>query len=66
MHNLQKNNNNDRTKLIQELLKKQIVNEQKKNEILLVLNYLEHQGECHKDDIYLKDEVKQLYDLIIS
>lgn len=67
MNNLQDDtNNNTKTKLMQELLKKQIVNEEKKKQIVLILNYLEYQEAYHEDDIYLKDEIKQLYDSILS
>ena len=63
LHNDTKSNN--KIEMIKELLKKQIVNEEKKKNILFILNYLEHQESCNKDDIYLEQEMKLLYDCIL-
>lgn len=66
MNKLQDGTNlNHKTKLIEELLKKQVVNEDQKENLILILNYLEHQEAHHEDDIYLSDEIKQLYDCIL-
>jgi len=66
MNNLQdKTIHNNKIKMIKELLKKQMVNEEKKKELLLILNYLEYQEICHPDDIYLKDEIRQLYECFL-
>jgi len=65
------NNNKDdsvdnyKTKMIKELLKKQIVNEEKKKELMLILNYLEDKEVHHQDDIYLRDEISQLYECLL-
>lgn len=58
-------NPNDKIKLIKQLLKKQIVNEEKKKTLLFILNYLEHQKQNNKDDIYLSKEMKLLCDCIL-
>ena len=63
LHNDTKSNN--KIEMIKELLKKQIVNEEKKKNILFILNYLEYQESCNKDDIYLEQEMKLLYDCIL-
>ena len=63
LHNETKSNN--KIEMIKELLKKQIVNEEKKKNILFILNYLEDQESCNKDDIYLKQEMKLLYECIL-
>lgn len=66
MKNLQNNTKiNNKTELIKNLLKKQLVNEEKKKNILFVLNYLEYQQSLNKDDIYLEKEMKLLYDCIL-
>ena len=66
MNNFQdKTIHNDKMKMLKELLKKQIVNEEKKKELLHILNYLEHQKVHHQDDIYLKDEISQLYECLL-
>ena len=58
-------NNNNKIELIKELQKKQNVNEENKKNILFILNCLEYQRLCNKDDIYLKQEIKLLYDCIL-
>ena len=63
LHNDTKSNN--KIEMIKKLLKKQIVNEEKKKNILFILNYLEYQESCNKDDIYLEQEMKLLYDCIL-
>jgi len=52
---------NNKMKLIKKLLQKQVLNDEKRNTILNILNYLEHQQFNNKDDIYLKNEIKVLY-----
>ena len=49
-------------KLIKQLLQKQILTTEKKNILLNILNYLEYQYLENKDDIYLENEIKILYD----
>lgn len=56
---------NNKIKLIKQLLKKQIVKEEKKKTLLFILNYLERQKQNNKDDIYLSKEMKLLYDCIL-
>ncbi len=66
MNNLQNDTkSNNKIELIKELLKKQIIDEEKKKNILFILNYLEYQESFNKDDIYLKEEMKLLYDCIL-
>lgn len=63
LHNDTKNNN--KIEMIKKLLKKQNVNEEKKKNILFILNYLEYQESINKDDIYLENEMKLLYECIL-
>lgn len=53
---------NNKIEMIKELLKKQNVSEEKKKDILFIINYLEYREINNKDDIYLKQELKKLYD----
>lgn len=66
MNNLQDDSkSNNKIELIKELLKKQIIDEKKKKNILFILNYLEYHESFNKDDIYLKEEIELLYDCIL-
>lgn len=56
---------NDKIVIIKNLLKKQIVNDEKKKMLSLILNYLECQEANNKDDIYLTQEIELLYDCIL-
>jgi len=55
----------DKLKIIKELLKKQGVDDEKKQQILHCLNYLEFQKIHDKDDIFLSKEIKTLFDYIL-
>ena len=56
---------NNKIKLIKELLQKQVLSDEKKNNVISILNYLAYQCVTHEDDIYLENEIKLLYDCIL-
>mgnify|MGYP001460387144 FL=1 len=56
-----KPHDNNKMKLIKKLLQKQVLNDEKRNTILNILTYLEHEQFNNKDDIHLKNEIKALY-----
>lgn len=51
--------------MMKDLLQKQILNNEKRNIILKILNYLEYQHVNNQDDIHLQNEIKILYDCIL-
>jgi hypothetical protein len=55
----------DKLEIIKELLKKQGVDDEKKQNILNCLNYLEFQKKHNKDDIFLKKEIETLFYYIL-
>ena len=61
-HNMKDNN---KLKMIQDLLKKQILSNEKKIIISNILTYLEYQKTVNEDDMYLKNEIDILYECIL-
>lgn len=56
---------NNKFKMIQDLLKKQILSNEKKNIISNILTYLEYQKTVNEDDMYLQNEIDILYECIL-
>lgn len=56
---------NNKLKMIQDLLKKQVLSNERKNMVSNILNYLEHQQMVNEDDIYLQNEIDILYEFIL-
>uniref|UniRef100_A0A6C0L0K3 Uncharacterized protein n=1 Tax=viral metagenome TaxID=1070528 RepID=A0A6C0L0K3_9ZZZZ len=52
--------------ILKKLLKRQKICEEKRQVIASILNYLEYQEVENEDDIYLKQEIKLLYDCILE
>ena len=48
---------NNKLKMIQDLLKKQILSNEKKIIISNILTYLEYQKTVNEDDVYLQNEI---------
>ena len=57
---------NNKGEILKTLLKGQKICEEKRQIIASILNYLEYQEVENKDDIYLKQEIKLLYDCILD
>ena len=55
----------NKLEIIKEVLKNQKIDDEKKQKILYCLNYLEFQKNYNKDDIFLKTEIKTLFDCIV-
>ena len=55
----------NKLEIIKELLKKQGVDDEKKQQILHCLNYLEFQKMYNEDDIFLNAEIQILFDHIL-
>ena len=56
---------NNKLKMIQGLLKKQILSNEKKIIISNILAYLEYQQMVNEDDVYLQNEIDILYEYIL-
>jgi len=56
---------NNKLKMIQDLLKKQILSNEKKIIISNILTYLEYQKTVNEDDVYLQNEIDILYECIL-
>lgn len=56
---------NNKLKMIQDLLKKQILSNEKKIIISNILTYLEYQQMVNEDDVYLQNEIDILYECIL-
>lgn len=56
---------NNKLKMIQGLLKKQILSNEKKIIISNILAYLEYQQMVNEDDVYLQNEIDILYECIL-
>jgi hypothetical protein len=56
---------NNKLKMIQDLLKKQILSNEKKIVVSNILTYLEHQQMVNEDDVYLQNEIDILYECIL-
>ena len=56
---------NNKLKMIQDLLKKQILSNEKKIVVSNILTYLEYQQMVNEDDVYLQNEIDILYECIL-
>ena len=56
---------NNKLKMIQDLLKKQILSNEKKIVVSNILTYLEYQKTVNEDDVYLQNEIDILYECIL-
>lgn len=56
---------NNKLKMIQDLLKKQILSNEKKIVVSNILTYLEYQQMVNEDDVYLQNEIHILYECIL-
>lgn len=56
---------NNKLKMIQGLLKKQILSNEKKIIISNILTYLEYHKTVNEDDVYLQNEINILYKCIL-
>ena len=56
---------NNKLKMIQNLLKKQILNNERRTAVLNILSYLEYQQSDNEDDIHLQSEIELLYECIL-
>tara|TARA_A100001011_G_scaffold188224_1_gene196825 strand:- start:603 stop:806 length:204 start_codon:yes stop_codon:yes gene_type:complete len=57
---------NNKGDILKKLLKGQKICEEKRQIIVSILNYLEYQEIENEDDIFLKQEIKLLYDCILE
>lgn len=56
---------NNKLKMIQDLLKKQVLSNEKKIVVSNILTYLEYQKTVNGDDMYLQNEIDMLYECIL-
>lgn len=56
---------NNKLKMIQDLLKKQILSNEKKIVVSNILTYLEYRQIVNEDDVYLQNEINILYECIL-
>ena len=56
---------NNKLKMIQDLLKKQILSNEIKIIVSNILTYLEYQQMVNEDDVYLQNEIDILYECIL-
>ena len=56
---------NNKLKIIQDLLKKQILSNERKIVVSNILTYLEYQQMVNEDDVYLQNEIDILYECIL-
>lgn len=56
---------NNKLKMIQDLLKKQILSNERKIVVSNILTYLEYKQMLNEDDVYLKNEIDILYECIL-